>query len=285
MSIVFTIAIVLGLLLAIISVFFLVLAFVLLIEKKASNKKNGVAVKGIIKDVRLIKERYKYDNAVYEKHLEIDFEFLYEGKTQTLTYRVFNDLDKDKYKVGDEIECQYNTAKKELIDEYNLSFKKNKPLYFSIYCLILVLILGIIHAVTDSLIIYILLVIFAILCWYVMVYAIFGLNFYKKEKGNYIKLKGHVVDYYVSHGGGEMNLYSYYYPEISFTYNKEKVKYISSHGYDRKLYKIGQEIDVLYDPEKKLIYGQSNRTFAIIAYAIPVVCAIIALIQYLVSLK
>ena len=68
MSIVFTIAIVLGLLLAIISVFFLVLTFVLLIEKKASNKKNGVAVKGIIKDVRLIKERYKYDNAVYEKH-------------------------------------------------------------------------------------------------------------------------------------------------------------------------------------------------------------------------
>ena len=259
----------------------LVYAIIQLFKQRKSNKVYGVRLIGKIKDVNFVKKRHKNDNAVFETHLEIECEYVYEGKTYTSKMNVFNDNRIENYKVGNKIECLYNTKTKKLIDNYNLKFKNNKSFYIPIISFFLLFISILLFELTDSTIFYIITIVLATVFWYSSIYYIFGPSFYKKEKGRYITLKGRVVDYYVIEGSADMTLWNNYYPEITFKYNGEEKKYISSKGYYKKLYNIGQEIDVLYNPEKDIIYGQSSRTLAIIAYAIPPASLLIILIQKL----
>ena len=168
-----------------------------------------------------------------------------------------------------------------MVDDYNLKFKDNKAFYIAIISIILTFVFAILNSFTDSVVLYIITLVFAIIFWYSSLYQIFGPTFYKKEKGNYIKLKGHVTDYYIERNYDA--LYYYYHPEITFKYNGEKKTYVSSRKSEKKLYKIGQEIEVLYDPEKGIIYGQTSRILPIIAYLIPPICGIVMIIQYLLS--
>ena len=272
--------IIISLILVVPSTFLVVYGIRQLIKRVASNKKNGVKVIGTIKNVQKIKIRDDRRDAVYDTHIELECEYEYEGKIHNSILKVYNVFDEGKYKVGDKIECIYNTETNGLADELNLKVKDNLNWYIALVSGVLMGLFAIIYAITDNTVIQVITLIIGVVFWYATVILFFD-PFYAKEKGKYIKLKGHVVDYYVRYRLDETSHSYYYHPEVLFKYNNEKRRYISSRSSYKKLYNIGQEVNVLYYPEKDIIYEKGNNGLAYFFMIVPIVIGIVMLIQYL----
>lgn len=250
------------------------------IKRINSNKKYGVKVIGTIKRVEKVKIRDERRDAVYDTHIELECEYEYEGKIRNSILKVYNVFDEEKYKVGDKIECIYNTETNSLADELNLKIKDNLNWYIALISGILMGIFAIIYAFTDNTVIQVITLIIGVVFWYATVLLFFD-PYYAKEKGKYIKLKGHVVDYYVRYRLDETSHSYYYHPEVSFKYNNEKRRYISSRTSYKKLYNIGQEVNVLYNPEKDIIYEKGNNGLVYFFMIIPPIIGIVMLLQHL----
>lgn len=253
----------------------------IIIKNTTSNKINGVQVEGIIKDVKRINERDQKNGAIYDNHIELEIEFEYEGKEQTLTQNVFNVLDESKYKVGDKVVCIYNTKTNEIVPSMNLKTKENRRFWFACLSAIVMIVFAIFFYREDSTITHVILAILGIIFWYAATFVFYD-NYYIKDKKNYVKLKGHVIEYHVRYDIDNKGIaWDYYCPEISFKYNNEKKKYLSSRLSTKKLFHIGQEVDVYYNPETDRIYEKGNNTYVMIFMIVPPILGIIMLIQYL----
>lgn len=248
-----------------------------------SNLHNGVEVECTIKDVKNIKNKDEKYKATIDSHIEIECTFEYEGKTLNKVLKVYNKIDEGKYKVGNKLKCKYNPKTEKLVDELNFKGKENRKFFTTVIFFLITAIYGIIFGNKGSIIHDIVLISLAMVVWYSTIFLFYD-SYYVKDRDKYIKLKGHVIDYHVEYDTGFNNgAYNYYYPEISFKYNKEKKKYLSQRGSLKKTYNIGQEVDVYYNPETDKIYEKSNNKMCYIYMAIPPIFGLIALIKYLIK--
>ena len=282
LDIIFIIVIGLALIAGLFTIGLTLFAIVRFIISSKSNSTNGVQVNGIIKKVNKLNSRDNRDNSIYDHHIELEVEFEYEGIINNKILRIYNEIDENKYKVGNKIECRYNTKTKELADELNLKGEENKKFFTAVIIGIIMFIYVIIFHNVDTTLNQAIMLILAAAFWYSSCFVFYD-PYYSKDKGKYIKLKGHVVDYHVTYNLEDDYMWDYYCPEISFKYNNEKKKYLSSRQSSKKRYNIGQEVDVYYNPETDRIYEKGNNTFILIMMAIPPICALITLIQYLVK--
>jgi uncharacterized protein YdcH (DUF465 family) len=258
-----------------------VYAFYSLIRKSISNSKNGVPVTGTIKKVNRIDNRLKKDNSIMDNHIELEVEFEYLGTKYTKILKVYNQLDEGIYKIDTKINCKYNTKTQELIDELNLKDEGSKKLFTAVYFCIIMIVFAVLHSIFNTTILQVLLLISATCFWYSAIFVFYD-PYYNKDKDKYIKLKGHVIEYHIRSETDNNNfMWNYYIPEISFKYNHEKKKYLSSRGTTQKRYNIGQEVDVYYNPETDKIYEKGNNSIMIFFMTIPPIVALIALLQYL----
>ena len=254
-------------------------AFYSLIKNTISNKSYGVPVTGIIKKVNRIDE--KINNDIYDNHIELEIEFEYQGSKYNKKLRVYNQLDEGIYKVDTKIDCKYNTKTKELVDELNLKVKDNKIFFTAIVFAILLTISTVIYSIYNTTILQIITLILGTCFWYSSAFLFYD-PYYNKDKDKYIKLKGHVIEYHIRYETDQDGYHwNYYIPEISFKYNHEKKKYLSTRSSTKKRYNIGQEVDVYYNPETDKIYEKGNNSMILFFMMIPPILALIAFIKYL----
>ena len=191
-----------------------------------SNKINGVKVNAVIKGVTNKKDRdTKYD-ATYDQHIEVECEFEYNGKLYNKTLYVYNEINEEKYRLGDNIQVIYNPKTQKLADELNLKGKENRKFFAAVTSAIVMAIYGIFFFNEDSVYSNAILLTLGFIFWYMTIFVFYDF-YYVKDKKKYIKLKGHVIDYHVRYDVDDRGSWNYYCPEISFKYNHEKKKYIS----------------------------------------------------------
>ena len=258
-----------------------VYAFYSLIKRSISNSKNGVPVTGTIKKVNRIDNRLKKDNSIMDNHIELEVEFEYLGTKYTKILKVYNQLDEGIYKIDTKINCKYNTKTQELIDELNLKDEGSKKLFTAVYFCIIMIVFAILYSIFNTTILQVLALISATCFWYASVFVFYD-PYYNKDKDKYIKLKGHVIEYHIRSETDSNNfMWNYYIPEISFKYNNEKKKYLSSRGTTQKRYNIGQEVDVYYNPETDKIYEKGNNSYILFFMIIPPILALIELLKWI----
>lgn len=257
-------------------------AIIMWIYNSANNTINGVMVNATIKGVVNKKDKDTRNDATYDQHIELECEFEYNGKLLNKTLYVYNEIDEGKYRVGDNIQVKYNPKTKKLVDELNLKGPDNRRFFAAVISGVVMAVYGLFFYKDGYLYSEVIMISLGIIFWYLSIFVFYDF-YYIKDKKKYIKLKGHVIDYHVRYDTDDHGSWNYYCPEISFKYNHEKKKYISTRSSLKKRYNIGQEVDVYYNPETDRIYEMNSNKFWYIFMAIPPICALIVLIQYLVK--
>ncbi len=259
-------------LLVFIPMILLIIYFIVVVR---SNKKNGIKVRATIKSIERVNQRDNNDN-IYNTEFVIMCNFEYNGPHESKLFYNFK-TDYKKLKPGDQIECIYNTKKDYLTTKDNIKGTNliiwilvATILFFSITPVLFHFLPELLfdennfnqQNLTNFAVIVVLIEKIAKFGAFVL-FEYIGYRLYDKDKtkGNYIKLKGKVIDY---HADVDSENYTMYSPEIIFEYNGKKERYVSSRWSSSRKYKVGQEIDIYYNPENGSIYEKGKNILAII---------------------
>ena len=255
-----------------ISIVLLIIFFLSFIR---SNKKNGIKVTATIKSIERVNQRDNNGN-IWKTEFVIMCNFEYNGSHESkLIYN--SKTDYKKLKPGDQIECIYNVKKDYLTTNDNIKggwlfiwiLLATIP-FFSITPLLFHYLPELLfdennfnqQNLTNFAVIVVLIEKIAKVGAFVL-FEYIGYRLYNKDKskGNYIKLKGKIIDYHADVDSDNFRIYA---PEIIFEYNGKKERYVSSRWSSSRKYKVGQEIDIYYNPENGSIYEKGKNTLAII---------------------
>lgn len=231
--------------------FILIAPFFIFLHLMVKNTK-GAIVEATVKSVERKDQRRK-DGSITDVNLIAECEFEYMGEKRTADFSIYYALDANMLKKGDKVTCIYNEKKKRLesqneaIDTLKFARRVRIFLYFILAIII--------FTIFES---NVLVGITAFIFW-----EWFFIPYYDpyKAKGNYIKLKGKVVDIH-SYSTGD-TVIDTYAPEIEFEYNNKKHRVLSSRFTNMKSFKVGQEVNVYYDPETERIYQKGSNALVI----------------------
>ena len=221
----------------------------------------GKEVTCIIKEIKTYEKRTNKDD-VYHSFVDAICEFEYDGSIHESKLKILGFTDKNLFKEGGKIKCIYNPKLNVL--QFKGRYTENKWIPITIFLAVLVFVYviffsdKIISQLGENINSIIVILMFAV-TWISANLIAYDTR-YIHNKDSYIKLTGKVIDSRVRYeSDSDGFLWEHYSPEVEFEYNGQKKRYLSSWSGRKKNFKIGDIVDVYYNPKEDIMYEKDNN--------------------------
>lgn len=251
--------------------------FYLVFKSIVSNKVNGKKVICKVKEVKKVDRKNGTD-----AHIEALCEFECDGVHHENTLKILNESETTALKIGNTLECTYNTKTDDLVPLISLPGPKDsKDFWFKMTCIfaISLVIFSIFFKFGGKLSETIIMAL-AFLFWYSAALLFYD-GYSIKNKKDFIKLTGKVIDYqrYAVNQNNSNNVWEQYAPILSFKYNNQKLKLTSNRISNKKYYKTGQEVNIYYNPVNQEVYEKAKNGMMTFYLIVPIIILIIMILK------